>query len=303
MPAAAGKEVIMSIFEGAGVAIVTPFKEDGSIDFDNYGELIEWQIAEGTDAIISCGTTGEAATMTDEEQIAVVKYCVDKVAKRVPVIAGAGSNDTAHGVNLSIELEKTGADALLHVTPYYNKCTQKGYIDHMKAMADSVDIPIILYSVKGRTGFNIQPATVAKLAEIPNIVAIKEASGDIRQCEEIRRLCPDDFDIYSGDDDMVVPLLAIGGKGVISVMSNVAPKETSQMVHKYLDGDLQGSVDLQLKGLPLIRALFAEVNPIPVKAALALMGKSSMNYRLPLCAPEDSTIELLKKELTAYGIL
>ena len=292
----------MSIFEGAGVAIVTPFK-DGKIDFDNYGELIEWQIAEGTDAIISCGTTGEASTMTDEEQISVVKYCVDKVAGRVPVIAGAGSNDTAHGVILSKELEKAGADALLHVTPYYNKCTQKGYIEHMKAMAEAVEIPIILYSVKGRTGFNIQPATAAKLAEIPNIVAIKEASGDIVQCEEIRRLCPDDFDIYSGNDDIIVPLLSIGSKGVISVLSNVAPKDTSQMVHKFLDGDVQGALDLQLKTLPLIRALFAEVNPIPVKAALALMGKSNMEYRLPLCPPEDSTIELLKKELTAYGLM
>ena len=286
----------MSIFEGAGVAIVTPFK-DGKIDFDNYGELIEWQIAEGTDAIISCGTTGEAATMTDEEQIAAVQYCVDKVAGRVPVIAGAGSNDTAHGVKLSIELEKTGADALLHVTPYYNKCTQKGYIEHMKAMADAVKIPIILYSVKGRTGFNIQPATAAKLAEIPNIVAIKEASGDIVQCAEIRRLCPDDFDIYSGNDDSIVPLLSLGSKGVISVLSNVAPKDTSLMVHKYLDGDVQGSLELQLKALPLVKALFAEVNPIPVKAALYLMGKSNMEYRLPLCPPEDSTIELLKKEL------
>ncbi len=292
----------MSIFEGAGVAIVTPFR-DGKIDFDNYGELIEWQIAEGTDAIISCGTTGEASTMTDEEQISVVKYCVDKVAGRVPVIAGAGSNDTAHGVVLSKELEKAGADALLHVTPYYNKCTQKGYIEHMKAMAEAVTIPIILYSVKGRTGFNIQPATAAKLAEIPNIVAIKEASGDIVQCEEIRRLCPDDFDIYSGNDDIIVPLLSIGSKGVISVLSNVAPKDTSEMVHKYLDGDVKGAMDLQLKTLPLIRALFAEVNPIPVKAALALMGKSNMEYRLPLCPPEDSTIELLKKELTAYGLM
>lgn len=292
----------MSIFEGAGVAVVTPFR-DGKVDFDNYGELIEWQIAEGTDAIISCGTTGEAATMTDAEQIEVVQYCVDKVAGRVPVIAGAGSNDTAHGVNLSKELEKTGADALLHVTPYYNKCTQKGYMEHMKAMASAVDIPIILYSVKGRTGFNIAPATAAKLAEIPNIVAIKEASGDIVQCEEIRRLCPDDFDLYSGDDDMVIPVLSIGGKGVISVLSNVAPKDTSQMVHKYLDGDVKGALDLQLKALPLVRALFSEVNPIPVKAALELMGKSKMEFRLPLCEPEDATIELLKKELTAYGIL
>ena len=292
----------MSIFEGAGVAIVTPFK-DGKIDFDNYGELIDWQISEGTDAIISCGTSGEAATMTDDEQIAAVKYAVEKTAGRVPVIAGAGSNDTRHAISLSQELEKTGADALLHVTPYYNKCTQKGFIQHMTAIADNVDLPIIMYSVKGRTGFNIQPATAAKLAEHKNIVAIKEASGDIVQCAEIARLTPDDFDMYSGNDDMIVPILSLGGKGVISVLSNVAPKDTSEMVHKYLDGDVKGACELQLKAMPLIKALFAEVNPIPVKAALDIMGKSKMEFRLPLCEPEESTMELLRKELTAYGIL
>ncbi len=291
----------MAIFEGAGVAIATPFK-DGKIDFDNYGELIEWQIAEGTDAIISCGTTGEASTMTDAEQIEAVDYCVKKVNGRVPVIAGAGSNDTKHGIELSKELQKTGADALLHVTPYYNKCTQKGYIQHMTAIADSVDIPIILYSVKGRTGFNIQPVTAAKLAEHPNIVAIKEASGDIVQCAEIARLTPDDFAMYSGNDDMIVPLLSLGGSGVISVLSNVAPRDTSDMVHMYLDGDTAGALELQLKALPLVKALFAEVNPIPVKAALMLMGKSNMEYRLPMCEPEEATLDLLRKELTAYGI-
>lgn len=292
----------MAIFEGAGVAIVTPFK-DGKVDFDNYGELIDWQIAEGTDAIISCGTSGEASTMTDEEQIETVKFAVDRTAGRVPVIAGAGSNDTRHAIALSQELEKTGADALLHVTPYYNKCTQKGYIQHMTAIADNVDIPIILYSVKGRTGFNIKPETAAKLAEHKNITAIKEASGDIVQCAEIARLTPDDFDMYSGNDDQIVPILSLGGKGVISVLSNVAPKDTSDMVHKYLDGDVKGALELQLKAMPLIKALFAEVNPIPVKAALDIMGKTKMEYRLPLCEPEESTIDLLKKELTAYGIL
>lgn len=292
----------MAIFEGAGVAIVTPFK-DGKIDFDNYGELIDWQIAEGTDAIISCGTTGEASTMTDEEQIETVSYAVKKVAGRVPVIAGAGSNDTRHGIDLSIELEKTGADALLHVTPYYNKCTQKGYIQHMTAIADSVNIPIILYSVKGRTGFNILPKTAAELAKHPNIVAIKEASGDIVQVAEICRVVPEDFAVYSGNDDMIVPLLSLGGKGVISVLSNVAPKDTHDMVRKFLDGDTAGAAKLQLDMLPLVKALFAEVNPIPVKAALQLMGKSNMEFRLPLCEPEDSTVELLKKELSAYGLL
>lgn len=293
----------MAIFRGAGVAIVTPFKEDGSVDFDNYGELIEWQIAEGTDAIISCGTTGEASTMTDEEQIEVVAYCVDKVNGRVPVIAGAGSNDTKHGINLSKEIEKAGADALLQVTPYYNKATQKGLIQHYYAIADSINIPMILYSVPGRTGVNIKPATVVELAKHPNITAIKEASGNITQCAEIARLVPEDFSIYSGNDDMITPILALGGDGVISVLSNVAPKQTHDIVQKFFDGDIKESIRLQLKAKPLIDALFAEVNPIPVKAALEIMGKSKMNFRLPLCEPEESTMELLRKELKAFGIL
>lgn len=292
----------MAVFTGAGVALVTPFK-NGKVDFDNYGELIEWQIAEGTDAIISCGTTGEASTMTDAEQIEVVEYAVNKVNGRVPVIAGAGSNDTAHGVALSKELERAGADALLHVTPYYNKCTQKGYIQHMTAMADNVNIPIILYSVKGRTGVNVLPKTALELSKHPNIVGLKEASGDISQCAEMCRLVPDDFAIYSGNDDMVVPLLALGGKGVISVLSNVAPKDTHDMVAKFFEGDIAGSRKIQLDAKPLIDALFAEVNPIPVKAALEIMGKSKMEFRLPLCEPEDATVELLRKELKAYGII
>lgn len=292
----------MAVFTGAGVALVTPFK-NGKVDFDNYGELIEWQIAEGTDAIISCGTTGEASTMTDAEQIEVVEYAVNKVNGRVPVIAGAGSNDTAHGVALSKELERAGADALLHVTPYYNKCTQKGYIQHMTAMADNVNIPIILYSVKSRTGVNVLPKTALELSKHPNIVGLKEASGDISQCAEMCRLVPDDFAIYSGNDDMVVPLLALGGKGVISVLSNVAPKDTHDMVAKFFEGDIAGSRKIQLNAKPLIDALFAEVNPIPVKAALEIMGKSKMEFRLPLCEPEDATVELLRKELKAYGII
>lgn len=292
----------MAVFTGAGVALVTPFR-NGKVDFDNYGELIEWQIAEGTDAIISCGTTGEASTMTDAEQIEVVEYAVNKVNGRVPVIAGAGSNDTAHGVALSKELERAGADALLHVTPYYNKCTQKGYIQHMTAMADNVNIPIILYSVKSRTGVNVLPKTALELSKHPNIVGLKEASGDISQCAEMCRLVPDDFAIYSGNDDMVVPLLSLGGKGVISVLSNVAPKDTHDMVAKFFEGDIAGSRKIQLDAKPLIDALFAEVNPIPVKAALEIMGKSKMEFRLPLCEPEDATVELLRKELKTYGII
>ena len=293
----------MAIFRGAGVAIVTPFNEDGSVNFDNYGELIEWQIAEGTDAIISCGTTGEASTMTDEEQIEVISYCVDKVKGRVPVIAGAGSNDTKHGVNLSVEAEKAGADALLQVTPYYNKATQKGLIRHYNAIADSVNIPIILYSVQGRTGVNIKPSTVVELAKHPNITAIKEASGNISQCAEIARLVPEDFSIYSGNDDMITPLLALGGDGVISVLSNIAPRQTHEIVQKFFDGDIAGAISGQLKPKPMIDALFAEVNPIPVKAALDIMGRSKMNFRLPLCDPEESTMVLLERELKAYGIL
>ena len=292
----------MAIFEGAGVAIITPFK-DGKVDFDNYGELIDWQISEGTDAIISCGTSGEASTMTDEEQIETVKFAVERTAGRVPVIAGAGSNDTKHAIQLSQKLEETGADALLHVTPYYNKCTQKGYIQHMTAIADNVDIPIILYSVKGRTGFNIQPATAAKLAEHKNIAAIKEASGDIVQCAEIARLTPDDFDMYSGNDDMIVPILSLGGKGVISVLSNVAPKDTSEMVHKYLDGDVQGSLALQLKAMPLIKALFAEVNPIPVKEALNMMGYNVGGYRKPMTPMSEAHREILRQVLRKYELI
>ncbi len=292
----------MAIFKGAGVAIVTPFK-DGKVDFDNYGELIDWQISEGTDAIVSCGTTGEASTMTDAEQIETVEYAVKRTAGRIPVIAGAGSNDTRHGAELSKELQRVGADALLHVTPYYNKCTQKGYIQHMTAMADAVDIPIILYNVPGRTGFNIAPATAAELAKHKNICGIKEASGNIAQCAEVCRVVPDDFDVYSGNDDMIVPLLSLGGVGVISVLSNVAPKDTHNMVWNFLNGDTAGARKLQLDMKPLIDALFAEVNPIPVKAALEIMGKSKAEYRLPLSRPDQSTIDRLTKELKAYGII
>ncbi len=292
----------MAIFKGAGVALVTPFKNN-KIDFDNYGELIEWQISEGIDAIIACGTTGEASTMTDEEQIETVSYAVKRAAGRVPVIAGAGSNDTNHGIALSKELEKCGPDALLHVTPYYNKCTQKGYIQHMTAIADSVNIPIILYSVPGRTGFNILPQTALELSKHPNIQGLKEASGSITQCAEACRILPEDFSVYSGNDDMIVPILSLGGDGVISVLANVIPADTHAMVAKFMSGDTDGARKLQLDTKPLTDALFAEVNPIPVKAALSIMGKSNMEYRLPLCEPEDSTVELLKKELKAYGVI
>jgi 4-hydroxy-tetrahydrodipicolinate synthase len=292
----------MSIFTGSAVAVATPFK-NGKVDFDAYGKMIEWQIAEGTDAIVSCGTTGEASTMTDSEQIDTVACAVDVVKGRVPVIAGAGSNDTNHGISLSKELEKTGIDAFLHVTPYYNKCTQKGLIMHMNAIADSIDLPMLLYSVPGRTGVNITPKTCAELANHPNIVGIKEASGDIAQCVEICRLVPDGFDVYSGNDDMVVPLLSIGGKGVISVVANVAPRDTHDMVKKFLDGDVAGAYKLQFALKPLIDAMFIEVNPIPVKAALSLLGIYGPEMRLPLCEPSDASLAVIERELKAYGLL
>ena len=294
--------VIMTLFTGAGTAIVTPFK-DGQIDFPSLGRLIDWQISEGIDAIVVCGTTGEASTLNDEEHIETVQYTVEKVNGRIPVIAGAGSNDTAHAVFMSKELEEKGVDGLLLVTPYYNKCTQKGLIQHYTKIADSVNIPIILYSVAGRTGVNISPSTVFELAKHPNIVGIKEASGNISQVVEIAKCVDDDFALYSGNDDMIVPLLSVGGSGVISTVSNVIPKDTHDMVIKYLAGDVKGAGKLQLDMKHLIDALFVEVNPIPVKAALKMMGMIELEYRLPLCPPDEKSMEIIRKELTVYGLL
>ncbi len=293
----------MAVFEGCGVAIVTPFKEDGSVDYGRFREFIEWQIEEGIDAIIACGTSGEASTLDDEEHVNTVKFCVDVVNGRVPVIGGAGSNDTRHGLNLARRIEATGVDALLLVTPYYNKCSQEGLIRHYTATADAVNIPCILYSVKGRTGVNIEPATVAKLAQHPNIVGIKEASGSISQVAEICRVTPDDFAVYSGNDDMVVPLMSLGGVGYISVVANVAPKDSVEMSRAFLNGDVARARELQLAMKPLIDALFADVNPIPVKAACAMMGKMEMTYRLPLCAPSEEVLARIRHEMEAYGLL
>lgn len=292
----------MTLFTGAGTAIVTPFK-DGKVDYPGLDRLIDWQISLGIDAIIVCGTTGEASTLNDEEHIETVQYTVDKVNGRVPVIAGAGSNDTAHAVFMSKELQEKGADGLLLVTPYYNKCTQKGLIQHYTKIADSVNIPIILYSVAGRTGVNISPSTVFELAKHPNIVGIKEASGNISQVVEIARCIGDDFNLYSGNDDMIVPLLSVGGIGVISTVSNIIPKDTHDMVMKYLSGDTKGAGKLQLKMKHLIDAMFIEVNPIPVKAALNLMGMIELEYRLPLCPPDEKSMEIIRKELAAYGLI
>lgn len=293
----------MAIFTGSGVAIVTPFHPDFTVNYEKLGELIEFQIQNGTDAIIICGTTGEASTLTDEEQLECVRYTVEKVAKRVPVIAGAGSNHTDHGIELAKGCEQMGADGLLLVTPYYNKTTQKGLIAHYTAMAGAVNIPIILYNVPGRTGLNIAPQTCLALSKVPNIVGVKEASGNLSQIAEIAALCGPDFTIYSGNDDQVLPILSLGGKGVISVFANICPKESHEMVHHYLSGNAPAATKIQLDSLHLMNALFCEVNPIPVKAALNLMGYDVGRCKLPLVDMEDAHLELLKKEMAAYGLL
>ncbi|WP_458406753.1 4-hydroxy-tetrahydrodipicolinate synthase [Anaerotignum sp.] len=293
----------MSIFTGAGVALVTPMNADGSVNFEKMKELIEFQIANDTDALIICGTTGEATTISDEDQIECVRFAKEVAAGRVPVIAGAGSNDTAHCIELAQACEKAGADGVLLVTPYYNKATQKGLILHYTAVAESINIPIILYNVPGRTGCNIAPKTVAELAKVKNIVAVKEASGNLSQVAEIAALVGPDFDIYSGNDDQILPVLSLGGKGVISVLSNVAPKQTHDMVMNYLNGDTAAATKLQLEAIELIGALFCEVNPIPVKTALNLMGYEVGACKLPLCEMEPKNLETLKTALTNYGLL
>jgi 4-hydroxy-tetrahydrodipicolinate synthase len=292
-----------TLFTGAGVAIVTPFNADGSVNYDSLGNMLEFQIANETDAIIICGTTGEASTLTDDEQIDVIKYTVDKVNKRIPVIAGAGSNDTAHGVNLAKRCEEVGADGLLMVTPYYNKTTQKGLIKYYTDIANAVSIPIIMYSVAGRTGLNIAPKTAAELSKIENIVAIKEASGNISQVAEIAALCGDSLDIYSGNDDQIVPLLSLGGKGVISVLSNVAPKYTHDMVASFLNGDTAKAAKLQLGCIDLVKNLFSEVNPIPVKAALNMMDMNAGGYRAPLVEMEEANKAKLEQSMRAFGLI
>lgn len=290
-----------TIFTGAATAIITPLNENG-IDFDAFGRLIEWQIADGIDAIVAAGTTGEGSTLTDEEHKSVIKFCVEKVAGRVPVIAGTGSNDIAYAISLTKYACEAGADAMLLVTPYYNKATQNGLIKSFTAVADASTKPCILYNVPSRTGCNITPQTCAVLANHPNIVAIKEASGNISQVAEISRLCGDKLDIYSGNDDQIVPVMSLGGKGVISVLSNLLPRETSQMCHSYLEGNTKASLDMQLKYLPLIDSLFCEVNPIPVKAAMAAMGYCENYLRLPLTEMEDKNQQKLLADMREAGI-
>ncbi len=293
----------MSIFTGSGVAIVTPFHENGEVNYEKLGELIEYQIAHKTDAIIICGTTGEASTLTHEEHLECIRYAVEKTAGRIPVIAGTGSNCTETAVYLSKEAEKYGADALLVVTPYYNKATQKGLIRHFTTVANAVSVPIILYNVPGRTGCNILPETAVEMAKtVKNIVAIKEASGNIAQVAKLAALADGCMDIYSGNDDQVVPLLSLGGKGVISVLANVAPEETHDMVAKYLEGDTKGSLEIQLRALPLIGQLFCEVNPIPVKKAVSLMGFDAGPLRMPLTEMEPEHAEKLAEAMEDFGL-
>ena len=283
----------MAIFTGAGVAIITPFNEDDTVNYEEFGRIIDDQIANSTDAIIVCGTTGESSTMPDEEHVSVIKYCVDKVAGRVPVIAGTGSNCTREAVNMSKKAEEVGADGLLCVTPYYNKCTQDGLYEYYKAISDAVNIPIIMYNVPSRTGTTIQPETAVRIAkEVKNVVAIKEAS-----------LANGCIDIYSGNDDQVLPILSLGGKGVISVWSHVAPKKVHDMVYAFLDGDIETAQKLQLEAIDVIGALFCEVNPIPVKAAMNMLGYKAGTVRAPLTELTDAHKEVLKKALKDYGVL
>lgn len=294
----------MAVFTGAGVAIVTPFHEDGSINYEAFAELIEFQIAGGTDAIIVCGTTGEASTLTHEEHLDAIGFCIKQVAGRVPVVAGTGSNCTETAIYLSAEAEKLGADGLLIVSPYYNKATQKGLYAHFKAIADSVKIPVILYNIQGRTGVNIAPETIVKLwREVDNIVGVKEASGNLSQIAKILSLSDGGIDLYSGNDDQIVPILSLGGKGVISVISNVAPAETHNICQLYFDGKVAESAKEQLRAIPMCDALFCEVNPIPVKAALNMMGLNAGPLRLPLTEMEDAHKEVLRKAMEEYGIL
>ena len=292
-----------TLFTGAGVAIVTPFNEDKSVNFDSLAKMIDFQIENGTDAIIICGTTGEASTLTDDEQVETIRFTAEHTKKRVPVIAGAGSNDTAHCINLAKRCESAGVDGLLMVTPYYNKTTQRGLVKYYSTIASNVDIPIIMYSVAGRTGLNIAPDTVKELSKIENIVALKEASGNLSQVATIAAECGDDIDIYSGNDDQILPVLSLGGKGVISVLSNVAPKDTHDMVTKFLSGDIKGAKEIQLKAIELISALFCEVNPIPVKAALNMMGMNAGGYREPLIELSDEHYKRVETAMKNYGLI
>lgn len=294
----------MAIFTGAGVALITPMNEDGSVNYEKLRELLEFHVANKTDAIIICGTTGEASTLSDEEHLECIRFACEVINKRIPVIAGTGSNCTQSAIELSKEAEKSGVDGLLLVTPYYNKATQNGLKAHYKAIAKEVNVPIILYNVPSRTGARLAPQTVVDLChEVPNIVGVKDATGDISEVAELMSLAKGTVDVYSGNDDQIVPVLSLGGKGVISVLSNILPKETHDMVASYLEGDVVKSCEMQLKYFDLVKALFCEVNPIPVKKALNLMGMEVGSLRLPLTEMEDANAKRLEEEMRKAGVI
>ena len=294
----------MAIFKGSGVALITPFKESMEIDYEKLRELVDYHVNHKTDAIIVCGTSGESATMTVEEHLEAIAVVAEQADGRIPVIAGTGSNDTQTAIELSVEAEKCGVDGLLMVTPYYNKCTQNGLIKHYEQVSSKVDVPIILYNVPSRTGVNILPATAVKMAKaVDNIVGIKEASGNISQVAELAALANGCIDIYSGNDDQIVPLMSLGGIGVISVTANIIPDDTHDLCAKFFEGDIEGARQLQLKAIELCKALFCEVNPIPVKKATELLGLSNGKVRLPLTEMEPEHVEFLRKAMQNYGIL
>lgn len=290
----------MTLFKGSGVAIITPFNEDNKVNFKKLEELLEWHVESGTDAIVICGTTGEASTMSESEKKDTIKFTVDVIKKRIPVIAGTGSNNTLSAINMSKWAESIGVDGLLVITPYYNKTTQKGIIEHFKAIDSNVNTPIIVYNVPGRTGLNIAPKTLDTLCDMKNIVGIKEASGNISQIAKMKALCKDKIDLYSGNDDQIIPILSLGGMGVISVAANIFPKELHNMCHLYMNGKQNEALDIQLKMLSLINSLFIETNPIPIKTAMNLMNMNVGDLRLPLCDMEECNLNILKEELTKY---
>ncbi|WP_373899052.1 4-hydroxy-tetrahydrodipicolinate synthase [Haloimpatiens sp. FM7315] len=291
----------MSIFKGSGVAIITPFNEKG-VDFETLGKLLDWHVENKTDAIVVCGTTGEATTMTLEEKKETIKFTVERINKRIPVIAGTGSNNTEAAISMSKWAESIGVDGLLVITPYYNKTTQKGLIAHYEAILENVNTPIIIYNVPGRTGLNILPETLKKLCKHKNIVAVKEASGNISQIAKIRALCGEDLDIYSGNDDEIIPILSLGGSGVISVLANIIPLDVHNMCDLYLKGKVKEALDIQMKSLDLANSLFVETNPIPIKTALNLLGVKAGHLRLPLCEMEEKNIIKLRNAMTSYGL-
>lgn len=292
----------MAIFKGSAVAIITPFKEDG-VDFEKLKELLEWHVENKTDAIVICGTTGEASTMSENERKDAIKFTVDVINHRIPVIAGTGSNNTMASLEMSKWAESVGVDGLLVITPYYNKTSQKGLFNHFKVINDGVKTPIIVYNVPSRTGMNVSPSMAKQLSELSNVVAIKEASGDISQIAKIKALCGDNLDIYSGNDDQIIPILSLGGIGVISVLANVIPKEVHDMCDLYLSGKVKEALKLQMETLDLINNLFIETNPIPVKTALNIMGFNVGHLRLPLCEMEEGNFQKLKQALKNYNLI